>query len=217
MVQILDFFASFIIFYINEVRIMKVDWISEKETLEKLISEGVPYERIGRQYEVSGNAVKKAAKRLGIKLEQKREINQGENFSRRKKSVSSNSICPICGRRKTYGASKCKECADREKNDNFLSRTLGSFIGENETHSTHKCTEIRKSAKRIIENSGREKVCEYCHNHEYDNILEVHHLKGIMEFDRNTTIKEINDKDNLVWLCPNHHRMLELGLISLNK
>ena len=195
---------------------MKVNWISEKETLEKLIREGVPYERIGRQYEVSGNAVKKAAKKLGIELEQKREINPGEIFSRRKKAIDSKSICPICGKEKTYGASKCKECADKEKNDKFLDRTLGSFIGENETHSTHKCTEIRKSAKKIIENSGKEKVCEYCHNHEYDDILEVHHLKGIMEFDRNSTIREINDKNNLVWLCPNHHRMLELGLIKLD-
>jgi hypothetical protein len=27
--------------------------------------------------------------------------------------------------------------------------------------------------------------------------------------------REINDEANLVWLCPNHHKMLELGLITL--
>ena len=46
---------------------MKVNWINEKETLEKLIKEGVSYERIGRQYGVTGAAVKKAAKKMGIK------------------------------------------------------------------------------------------------------------------------------------------------------
>ena len=39
--------------------------------------------------------------------------------------------------------------------------------------------------------------------------------KGILEFDRNATIGEINHEDNLVWLCPNHHKMLEMGLIKL--
>lgn len=33
--------------------------------------------------------------------------------------------------------------------------------------------------------------------------------------DEDTLIKEINNENNLVWLCPNHHIMLEKGLISL--
>lgn len=70
-------------------------------------------------------------------------------------------------------------------------------------------------ARRVLESSEREKVCQYCHNHEFDAILEVHHLKGILEFDEDTLIKEINNENNLVWLCPNHHIMLEKGLISL--
>ena len=60
-----------------------------------------------------------------------------------------------------------------------------------------------------------EKVCAYCHNHEFDGILEVHHIKGITKFDPHTKVSEINSKENLVWLCPNHHRMLEMGLIEL--
>lgn len=78
-----------------------------------------------------------------------------------------------------------------------------------------KCQEIRTNARRVLESSEREKVCQYCHNHEFDAILEVHHLKGILEFDEDTLIKEINNENNLVWLCPNHHIMLEKGLISL--
>lgn len=73
----------------------------------------------------------------------------------------------------------------------------------------------KDNARRVLESSEREKVCQYCHNHEFDAILEVHHLKGILEFDEDTLIKEINNENNLVWLCPNHHIMLEKGLISL--
>lgn len=69
---------------------------------------------------------------------------------------------------------------------------------------------------RVVEDSNREKVYQYCHNHEFDEILEVHHLKGILQFDEDTLIKEINSEDNLVWLCPNHHAMLEKGLIKLD-
>ena len=73
------------------------NWINEKKTLERLIREGVSYERIGRQYGVSGTAVKKAAKKLGIELEQKREINPNEHFNKGKKRVVY--YCLNCGKK----------------------------------------------------------------------------------------------------------------------
>lgn len=60
---------------------MKVKW--DKEILEKLIEEKIPYELIGKKYGVSGNAVKKAAKKLGIKLLQRRKINPKEHFNKK--------------------------------------------------------------------------------------------------------------------------------------
>ena len=69
---------------------MKVNWKSEKEHLEKMLSENISYEEIGRYYKVTGNAVKKAAKKLGLVLEQKREINPKEHFN--KKTVEENII-----------------------------------------------------------------------------------------------------------------------------
>lgn len=195
---------------------MKVNWINEKEALEKLIKEGVSYERIGRHYEVSGNAVKKAARKMGIELEQKREINPSETFNKGKFKGGKygHDICPICGREKWAKSELCKSCSNEKKRNNIKKRTLGSYV-DGKKYLTSKCGEIRKDAKRTIEESKKEKVCAYCHNHEFDDILEVHHLKGILEFDRNATIGEINHEDNLVWLCPNHHKMLEMGLIKL--
>ena len=122
--------------------------------------------------------------------------------------------CPICGKLKHYTSELCFDCRIKEKRK-IKERTLGSYIDGHKYLST-KCNEIRMDARRTIEESKREKVCAYCHNHEFDDILEVHHIKGILQFDRNATIGEINDEDNLVWLCPNHHKMLEMGLITLN-
>lgn len=124
-------------------------------------------------------------------------------------------ICPKCGKKKYYKSELCFECRNKEKRM-VENRTLGSFI-EGKKYSTRACTEIRRNARRIMEESDVEKVCAYCHNHEFDQILQVHHIKGILEFDKNATISEINSKDNLVWLCPNHHKMLENGLITLEK
>ena len=195
---------------------MKVNWINEKETLEKLIKEGVSYERIGRHYEVSGNAVKKAARKMGIELEQKREINPSETFNKGKFKGGKygHDICPICGREKWTKSELCKTCNNEKRRNNIKERTLGSYI-DGKKYLTTKCGDIRKDARRTIEESKKEKVCAYCHNHEFDDILEVHHLKGILEFDKSATIGEINNENNLVWLCPNHHKMLEMGLIKL--
>lgn len=198
---------------------MKVNWIKEKERVETLITEGVPYERIGEMYGVSGNAVKKAARKLGIELRPKRVINPKERFNKGLKHNNAkygHDLCPICGKEKTIVSELCKDCRNKQKRQNIKNRTLGSFINGHK-YLTTKCSDIRRDARRTIEESNKERVCAYCHNHEFDPILEVHHIKGILEFDSSSTVSEINDVDNLVWLCPNHHQMLEMGLITLNE
>jgi uncharacterized OB-fold protein len=122
--------------------------------------------------------------------------------------------CPICGELKYYTSKLCKKCSDKEKTL-IKERTLGSYI-DGKQYLTSKCGEIRRDARKTLENSKVEKVCAYCKNHEFDDILEAHHVKGILEFDSKTTINEINSISNLVWLCPNHHIMLEKGLIKLS-
>lgn len=96
---------------------MKVKWDEEKTNIERLIKEGVSYERIGRQYGVTGNSVKKAAKKLGIELERKREINPNEHFNKGKhdKIKNRHNICPICGKEKYYSSKLCRECSNKEK------------------------------------------------------------------------------------------------------
>lgn len=198
---------------------MKVNWIKEKEKLGTLINDGVPYERIGKLYGVSGNAVKKAAKKLGIELSPKRIINPKEHFNKGTKQDKGRwgyDSCPICGKDKFMTSELCRDCRNKKRRNNIKRRTLGSFI-DGHKYLTTKCSDIRHDARRTLEESDRERVCSYCHNHEFDEILEVHHLKGILEFDNSATIEEINNVDNLVWLCPNHHEMVELGLISLEK
>lgn len=62
------------------------NWKENKGELEKLIREGVSYEEIGRLYGVTGTAIKKVAKNLGIELPSRRKINSSEEFSHSGKS-----------------------------------------------------------------------------------------------------------------------------------
>lgn len=65
----------------------------KKEDLEKLILEqNKPYDSIGKLYGVSGNAIKKAAKRFGITLPTRRAVNDTENFSHPSQSRKMNSL-----------------------------------------------------------------------------------------------------------------------------
>ena len=192
-------------------------WDSEKEELERLINvEKVSYEEIGRRYGCSGSNIRKIARNLGITLPQRRIINESETFNKGRTDIhekNPNKICPICGKPKTSHSEICSECYNK-KRGTIEEKTLGYYISGQKYLST-KCNEIRKHARKILENSNKEKVCAYCKNHEFDEILEVHHIKGILEFSEDTLIKEINNENNLVWLCPNHHAMLEKGLIKL--
>lgn len=72
---------------------MKVNWEKEKEHLKKLIEEKIPYTTIGKEYGVSGNAVKKAAKKMGIKIIQRRKVNHKEHFN--KKNVNNSNAKKI--------------------------------------------------------------------------------------------------------------------------
>lgn len=61
---------------------------------------------------------------------------------------------------------------------------------------------IRKDACRVYKQSGKEYKCNVCG---YSNHVEIAHIKAVSEFDNESTLLEINDINNLVALCPNHH------------
>lgn len=85
-------------------------WINKKDELERLINvEHVSYEEIGRRYNVTGEAIKRAAKRLGINLPKRRKINPNEHFNR---GTAKTVICENCGKEFVkYKGSNGKFCS----------------------------------------------------------------------------------------------------------
>jgi hypothetical protein len=63
-------------------------------------------------------------------------------------------------------------------------------------------SQIRKHAQYVYEKNNGEKTCKVCG---YDKHIQICHIKSVSSFHDNDLITDINSKDNLIGLCPNHH------------
>ncbi len=181
---------------------MKVKWNEEKTNIEKLIKEGVSYERIGRQYGVTGTSVKKAAKKLGIELEQKREINPSETFNKGKhfnKGTRKVRYCLKCG--KELKAAQFKYCSNRCQMEHQYDEKIKEWKKNPEKFtSEHTYSFIRKY---LMEKYGNKcEICGWGKENPYTHTipLEIHHIDGDCTN---------NSEKNLQLLCPNHHSLTE--------
>ena len=178
---------------------MKVNWENEKETIKKLINEGVSYECIGRRYDVSGAAVKKAAIKLGIKLERRRKISPNEHFNKGKGKTH---ICKNCGKEFNHKETSynmfcsCKCHTEYKKNKLIESWKNGEYKGSPEY--------ITGTIKKYLLEKNNYK-CELCGFEGYNvltknTILQIHHIDGD---------SSNNSESNLQVLCPNCHAMTD--------
>lgn len=105
-----------------------MNWEKEKENLIKLlVKEKLPYTKVGKQYNISGNGIKKVCKRLNINIPPRRLINPSETFNRKEKSGK---ICKNCKKNfyshsssRIYCSKKCaSEYRSKEKYKEYLQK-----------------------------------------------------------------------------------------------
>lgn len=89
----------------------------------------------------------------------------------------------------------------KNKDINLNKLTKGDLFKRYKSWQTARST-IQKQARLIYQNSDKPKKCICC---SYDKHYEVAHIKAVSDFDDNTLISEINNVNNLIALCPNHH------------
>lgn len=220
-----------------------------KEKLEKLICiDNKSYTYIGKLYNVSGNAVKKYAKKIGIDLPKRRKINPNEIFSHSKcknnlvfnlddedfiKIIKESSTWKDIGLKLGYKVDKKRGLSSNvkhnidercqilgislninlEKNNDISNKTKGELF-ENRKSWQSARSSIAKNARDVFfENNINPKclICGYTHH------IEIAHIKPVSEFDDGTLVKEINDKNNLIPLCPNHHWEYDNGILDIKK
>jgi predicted restriction endonuclease len=70
---------------------------------------------------------------------------------------------------------------------------------------------ITKHARTTYIRAGLSQQCLICG---YDKHFDVCHKKDVSDFPEEATVKEINNLDNLVALCKNHHWEFDHKLLS---
>lgn len=166
-----------------------------KDEIEKLRAEGKTYKEIS---EITGCSKSTASYYCGKDQKTKTRIRQNKN-----RTDSCN-----CGRKKSKISLKCYPCTKKEKRLLVLSKTLEDLP----VKSSGRYSLVRKYARLALEENNIVKECKICG---FDLYVEVCHIKGIASFPIDTKIGVVNDINNLVYLCPNHHILLDKGIISV--
>jgi hypothetical protein len=165
------------------------------------------------------------------------------NDRRRKKSIDeyylSPNICKYCGeiikvkekqkvsevRKKYFCNQSCsaifnnpkreklsKEKKDRQEKFSYLNGvTKKKFFELKGVYYKFRAV-IRKHAQYVYEKNNGSKVCSICG---YDKHIQVCHIKSVSSFKDDDLITDINSKNNLIGLCPNHHWEYDNGYINL--
>lgn len=214
----------------------------KKEDLERLIVEqNRSYSSIGKMYGVTGAAIKKAAKHLGISLPKRRKINQKENFKHTrtvktslvnrvsdeifKDVIKSSNTWRSIGDKLGYKSNlsvnvkesiirRCEKLGmslDFDADYDIANRTKGELFSSRKNWQSARSA-IRKHAQAIFSVFNTEHKCSICG---YDKHIEIAHIKAVSDFDDEATIGEINAISNLIALCPNHHWEYDNGIINL--
>ncbi|MCI0560173.1 MAG: HNH endonuclease, partial [Nitrososphaera sp.] len=89
-------------------------------------------------------------------------------------------------------------------------RTKGQLFGRGTWHLA--ASSIRTHARKVYYASGGARCCFVCG---YDRYIEVCHIRDVSDFPDEALISEINSVNNLVGLCPNHHRELDKGFLTI--
>lgn len=176
-----------------------MDWLQEKENLEKMLLNNKTYEEMGRCYNVTGAAIKKQLKKLGFVLPRKRTINSSEHFNKNIKRKKK--YCLFCG--KELNSNNKKYCNNKCQNE-YEYQQYVELWKENKKNGIKGKGDISQYIKRFLfEKHGHKcQLCGWAEVNEYTGKipLQIHHIDG------NCTN---NKEENLQLLCPNCHSLTE--------
>jgi hypothetical protein len=113
-----------------------------------------------------------------------------------------------CGKVTKRKSSICQNCFSIKKIESYGEKLLSSFSSK---YARHKYQNVRHHAHRFAELHNLRTRCKIC-NYEHTQLC---HIKRIGDFDKNTKIKEINSKENIIFLCPTHHWELDNNILKL--
>lgn len=104
-------------------------------------------------------------------------------------------VCELCRKRDLISVDK---------------RTINELFKVRKNYQSAR-SEIRRHAYITYIESNKPKICKLCG---YSKHIDVAHIKAVADFDKNTLISVVNNINNLVGLCLNHHWEYDHDLLS---
>jgi len=130
-----------------------------------------------------------------------------------------NSICK-CGCKKCYESKACQKCVNKEKNTlckinrvKFGNQTLGEFLNLHDGYTAQKIMPINRNSRILLKETNQDEKCANCG---WNKHVQCAHKKPIMSFSKKTKIKIINSLNNLLWMCPNCHWLLDNNKLEMD-
>ena len=122
-----------------------------------------------------------------------------------------------CGKKIAEFSKGCNDCRFSQMKSNsrlrMQSTTFASYKSTSNNESYRYYARIRQDARTLaVEHYKMEKACHHCG---YSACVELAHIKALSTFPDSATGAEMNARENLVYLCPNHHKEQEMGLIEI--
>jgi 5-methylcytosine-specific restriction protein A len=127
----------------------------------------------------------------------------GIHYPKRSKEKNNWKKCFTCENKVARKTGKfCKQCITLKKHYHGKpaeEQTLGEVF-KREGRRSNKFDLVRKMAHRMY---GKDRGC--CEKCGYENYAEICHIKEISSFPMKTKLSAVNDKSNIIFLCPTCH------------
>lgn len=121
-------------------------------------------------------------------------------------------ICTQCGTKLTSGSkNKSRLCSVCKGEISLITRTKGEHFKNRKNWQSARSS-IQRHARKVYFANYIQPCCRIC---QYLRHVEVAHIKSVSVFPDTALIKEINDINNLVGLCPTHHWEYDNGYLTL--
>lgn len=142
------------------------------------------------------------------------EVREGEKVSDVKKRIFCSKTCSAThnNKKREKKVKQTSQINKKKKFDYLLGMTKKDLLDLRGKYYLYRST-IRNHAHYIYNQLVKNKKCHVC---DYDKHIEVCHIKSVSSFDENSKIVDINNLNNLIGLCPNHHWEFDNGLIKIN-
>lgn len=169
-----------------------MNWFEEKDKLyDLLINQNASYTSVGHLYNVTGNCIKKIAKKFGFPIKPKRKINPKESFNHKTKLATK--MCENCG--KVFYTNRKQRFCSRQCSSEYKSMQQYKEYLQNPSKYFGRLN-IKWLKKFILQEQNNE--CAICHMKNKWNgqtlIFILDHIDGH---------SNNNERSNLRLICPN--------------